>query len=92
MEKDSVFAFCWYDEAQWLRLKALYPDTLDDSYATWHRNAGRAMHELSLAGHRIKKVAFKLDEWLRWCAEQGIDPDAKSRSAYAAWKLQRRSK
>jgi hypothetical protein len=90
MNDDSSLAMCWYDATEWQRLKALDPASLDDSYETWHRNATRAVHELALAGHTIRKVAIKVDALLRWCAEHGVENNAESRAAYAAWKLQQR--
>jgi hypothetical protein len=88
--KELALAMCWYDESQWNILKELDPDTLDDSYDTWRANATRAMHELTQAGHNIKKVAIKIDAFLQWCDERGMDPNADSRTAYAIWKLKHR--
>jgi len=45
---------------------------------------------MTVAGHNIKKVSVKIDVFLRWCEECGVEPNAESRSAYAAWKLQQR--
>jgi hypothetical protein len=88
--KEPALAMCWYDEEQWNILKKLQPDALDDSYATWRRNANRALQQMTQAGHNIKKVAVKIDAFLHWCEERGVEPNGESRSAYAAWKLRRR--
>lgn len=61
-----VLAMCWYEEAQWNLLEELDPDALDDSYETWRTNATRALHEMSQAGHNIKKVSIKIDAFLQW--------------------------
>ncbi len=88
--KEAALAMCWYDEAQWNILKELIPDALDDSYETWRKTADRALQEMTQAGHNIKKVSVKIDVFLRWCEQRGVEPNGESRSAYAAWKLQRR--
>ncbi len=88
---EPALAMCWYDEEQWNILKKLQPDTLDDSFETWRRNANRALQEMIQAGHNIKKVSVKIDVFLRWCQERGVEPNGESRSAYAAWKIQHRN-
>ena len=89
---EPELAMCWYDESQWKILKDVTPETLDADYATWRQNASRALEQMTAAGHRVRKVAIKADALLRWCEARGVDPDADSRSAYAAWVLQRRHK
>jgi hypothetical protein len=89
-EANPVLAMCWYDETQWNILKQREPNALDATYETWRKNATRALQEMAAAGHKIQKVAIKIDAFLRWCDEHGVDPNAESRSAYAAWKLQHR--
>ncbi len=88
----SALAMCWYDEAQWNLLKELDPLALDDTYEIWRTNATRALHEMSQAGHNIKKVSVKIEAFLQWCDQKGVEPNAESRSAYAVWKLQHRDR
>jgi hypothetical protein len=87
----AVLAMCWYDEAQWKILKELDPDSIDESYEVWRKNATRALQELTATGHRINKVGVRIDGLLDWCDERGLEPNAESRSAYATWILQRRA-
>jgi hypothetical protein len=89
---EPALAMCWYDEVQWNILKQLQPDALDDTYETWRRDANRALQDMIQAGHNIRKVSLKIDVFLRWCEERDVTPDADSRAAYAAWKLQQRSR
>lgn len=89
---EPALAMCWYNEEQWNILKQLEPDALDDSFETWRKNANRALQEMTQAGHNIKKVSVKIDVFLRWCEERGVESNAESRSAYAAWKLQNRGR
>ena len=87
MSNEPALAMCWYDEAQWHILKALDPDALDDSYEAWRKNATRALHEMSQTDHKIGKVSIKIDAFLKWCEDCGVEPNAQSRSTYAAWKF-----
>ena len=89
-EEEVEFAFCWYDKTQWSLLKELEPETLDDSYEDWRRNANKAFQELTAAGHRLKKVALNADDYLRWCKENDTEISGESRSAYAVWLLKQR--
>jgi len=89
-ETPPALAMCWYDETQWNILKQREPDALDATYEAWRKNATRALQEMAGAGHKIQKVAIKIDAFLRWCDERGVEPNAESRSAYAAWKLRHR--
>lgn len=90
MSNKLALAMCWHDEDQWNILKAREPDALDDSYETWKGNATRALHELRQAGHNIQKIAIKIDQFDRWCEENGVEPNGEARSAYGAWKLRQR--
>jgi hypothetical protein len=90
MSDELALAMCWYDEKQWDRLKEMEPEALDDTYETWRKNATRALHELRQAGHNIQKVSIKIDDFLGWCEDNGVESNAESRSAYAAWKLKQK--
>lgn len=81
---DDTLAMCWYDQTQWNILKELAPDALDASYAVWRQNATRALQEMIQAGHKIQKIAIKIDAFLQWSESQDIKPNAEARSAYAA--------
>jgi hypothetical protein len=89
-DSKTAQAMCWYDEAQWSILKELDPDSIDESYESWRRNATRALYELAANGYNINKVGVKIDYLLDWCEERGLEPNAESRAAYAAWILQHR--
>lgn len=78
---------CWFDEEQWLLLKALDPDGTDDSYQEWRKQASSAFSDLRAAGHDIVKVSVKINELMTWCKEHGREPDSSSRSEFAAYKL-----
>jgi hypothetical protein len=89
-EPRSALAMCWYVESQWKILKELAPDTLDADYETWRKNASRVLQQMTAVDHKVQKVAIKIDAFLRWCDERGVDPNTDLRSAYAVWVLQRR--
>lgn len=90
MKDQPAMAMCWYDEEQWGILKAREPEVLDDTYEEWRRNATSALHELRQAGHNIRKITIKIDQFDRWCAENSVRPDAEARAAYVTWKLSQR--
>ena len=91
-DKSLVLGFCWYDRTQWEQLKAAVPDTMDDSYAQWRRNAARAFNKLRRDGHNIKKVNINVSAFLEWCKTRDLEPDSDGRTQYVAWVLRQRDK
>lgn len=91
-EDDTIFTLCWFDEDQWKLLAEVDPTGVDDSYSQWRKNANKAFTELKENGLKAQKVSIKISKLLEWCHQRGIEPNSKSRSEYAAFLAQERSK
>lgn len=86
-DQKFVLVFAWYSEQEWEKLKSVVddPDTLDDTYSDWRKQANSAIAEIRNTGQEITKISIKIDELLAWCAERGLKPDSEARSGYAAY-------
>ncbi|MDH5183047.1 MAG: hypothetical protein OEX12_04080 [Gammaproteobacteria bacterium] len=90
-ENDIEFAFCWFDKDQWQLLEKIDPEGVDDSYEEWRKNANSAISEFEKRGQKIIKVSIKISALQNWCQENGLQPNSKSRSQFAAMLAQIRN-
>lgn len=81
-----VMAIAWYSKQEWEKLKSVVddPSSLDDTYSDWRKQANSALADIRNGGQEVMKISVKIDDLLEWCAEQGLKPDGKARSQYAA--------
>ncbi|MCP8690050.1 hypothetical protein [Marinobacterium sedimentorum] len=86
-DENIEIGMCWFDEEQWNLLRELDPEGTDDTYEDWRKNANKAFYDIRASGHKIVKVAVKIDEFLAWCEEKNYEPVSFSRSEYASFKL-----
>jgi hypothetical protein len=84
-----AIAFAWYRPEQWHRIRDISSDAedMDDSYLEWLQLAEEKLNELQSSGLRVEKIEIDSEQLIRWCNEQGLDINGKSRSKYAAAKL-----
>ena len=85
-----VLGVTWYREADWPRVKALFPDAneLHDTYAEWLSSADDSVKELKRNGMDAKAVLIDIDAFVVWCLAHGHKLDAKARAEYTTEKLQ----
>ena len=83
----------WFQPEEWQKLKDAVddPTTLDDSYEYWKKGAEQAISDFRENGQIVKKVSVKIDKLLTWCNIQGLKPDGKARSQYAAYLVQQKA-
>jgi hypothetical protein len=91
-EQKSIYAMTWFQPDEWLKLKEVVddPSSLDDSYLDWKVNAEVAIREIRESGQQVRKISIKVNKLLDWCQENGVRPDGKARSEYAAYLAQER--
>ena len=81
-KNSPVLLFCWFDKAEWTKLRKLSPDGLDDSYESWHKDARRSFAEIKSQGHNVSKAPIRIDAFKKWCDANGRDYSSASRSQY----------
>jgi len=86
---DMVVGVAWYREADWPRVKELFPDAdeLHDSYAEWLKSAEDSVKHIKRSGVAAEPFIIDIDNFLGWCLVKGRQRDAKARSEYVAEKL-----
>jgi hypothetical protein len=84
-----VLGVAWYREADWSRIKELFPDAdqLHDSYAEWLKSAEESVKRLTDPGLTVERFVINIDDFLGWCLIHGRPRDAKARSEYVAEKV-----
>src|SRR5262249_28046244 len=88
----GVVGVAWYREADWPRIKELFPDAdqLHDSYAEWLKFAEDSVRRLSRSGVTVEPFVIDIDDFLGWCLVHDCPRDAKARTAYVVEKLGRK--
>ena len=84
-----VLGVAWYREADWPRIKELFPDAdeLHDTHAEWVKSAEASLKRLTRPGVTVEPYTIDLDDFLGWCTVHGCECDAKARTAYVVEKL-----
>lgn len=92
-QNNVVYSFAWYQRDDWQLLKESVedPDTLDDSYEEWRKNANKTISDFKSSGQQVVKISVNVAELLDWCRNKGVAPNGKARSEYAAYLAQKRS-
>jgi hypothetical protein len=87
-----VLGVAWYREADWPRIKALFPDAdeLHETYAEWVRSAEASLKQLTRPGVTVEPYTIDIDDFLGWCLIHERPRDAKARSEYVVEKLGRK--
>ena len=85
----SVVGVAWYREADWPRIKELFPDAdkLHDTYAEWLKFAEESVKRLSRSGVIVEPFIIDIDDFLGWCLVHSRPRDAKARTEYVVEKL-----
>jgi hypothetical protein len=87
-----VLGVAWYREADWPRIKELFPDAdeLHDTYAEWLKSAEESVKRLSRSGMTVEPFTIDIDDFLGWCLVHGRSRDAQARTEYIVEKLNRK--
>jgi hypothetical protein len=67
-----------------LKSTASDPETLEDTYEEWVRNATKAIKRMKKRGVELFKVDFDVIQFNQWCRANRKTPDGESRSVYVA--------
>jgi len=88
----GVVGVAWYREADWPRIKALFPDAdkLHDSYAEWLQFAEDSVRRLRRSVVTVEPFTIDIDDFLGWCLAHDCPRDAKARTEYVVEKLGRK--
>jgi hypothetical protein len=70
-----VLGVAWYREADWPRIKELFPDAADlhDTYAEWLKDAEASVKRLTRPGATVEPVMVNIDDFLGWCMVHGLN-------------------
>jgi hypothetical protein len=82
-----MIAVPWYETADdYNQMLSLADDlaALFKHYQDWYHEATRLTDNLSRSGYQVLKVPYRVREWAKWCADQGISKDENSRSEFVA--------
>jgi hypothetical protein len=81
----SVVGVPWYRKGDYLRLRALFADgeRLHETYAEWLATARTTETHLVGQGHRVIRVEIEPEQFVAWCSDHDVVPDAKARIRYA---------
>jgi hypothetical protein len=89
-----VTGVAWYRPEQWQRLREVSVDVekLEATHAEWLAVATKAISDLERRGISVIKVDVDVEELLSWCRHCSLPLDGKSRSTFAAHKLEQTNK
>ena len=84
-----VLGVAWYREADWARIKALFPDAdeLHGTHAEWLKSAKESVERLNRPDVIVEPFIIDIDDFLGWCTFHSLPRDAKARSEYGGAKL-----
>ena len=82
-------AIAWYTREEWdaVRREASDAEVFDANFDEWQANATRVLDQLREQGVPVQRVFVGAAELRTWCDQQGLPPNSKARSSYAAEKL-----
>lgn len=87
--RQAQLAVAWFPADQYERALEIWPRFADDyergSYASYCARLELMMRDLRAEGAtRLAPTPIEIDDYIRWCGAQGLDPeDSNSRAGYA---------
>jgi len=90
MASSAKVCVAWFEADHWERLRDVSNDSssLESTYEEWLSNIEKTIQEMNSGGLVIHKVPIEVNELVDWCETKDIQVDSKSRSEYAAYKLE----
>lgn len=76
----------WFREEDYPRILEIMTDAhvLPPTYQVWREKAERQERTAKASGVIVIRAVIEPDEFLAWCAREGLNVDAKARTAFAA--------
>ena len=76
----------WYSREDYPRIRAMMTDrhNLASTYEAWLASAENNETVGQQARLLIARIMIEPDAFASWCEEQGLEPDGKARTTYAA--------
>lgn len=86
MDQIKIFGIPWYRQKDWKKLRRIFKDAdlLDDSFESWLKKAQRLFQETERSGAFVVKAYIDPTDFPKWCAQRGLDVDARARADFAA--------
>ena len=74
-----------YTEDQYdaVRAACVDGDGLPDTFALWAQYSLASDHRMNKLGRNVVRINLDLEPFRAWCAERGLELNAKARQAYA---------
>jgi hypothetical protein len=81
----ACIAIAWFEEEEWLKLKATADDKdkLDESYEKWLAGAKKLERMLHDQGQHAHRILIEVDTLTRWCAARKRPLDGEARADFA---------
>ena len=81
----KIFGIPWYRKKDWKKLRRVFQDAhlLDDRWDEWLEKAERIFQERKRSGAFVVKVYIDPTDFPEWCAQRGLDIDARARMDFA---------
>jgi hypothetical protein len=85
-------ALCWYSRSRYSDILSIMADKerLPPSFDEWRNDAMRLEGQVE-GRYDVRRVPLNPDEFLEWCREASVSPDAFARDRYANERASRSS-
>jgi hypothetical protein len=85
MVQIAAAGISWFNEKDYARILQIMVDAhvLPPTYAAWREKAESTERTAKARGLRVFRAIIDPDQFLVWCAREGLDVDAKARTAFA---------
>jgi hypothetical protein len=81
----TIVGMCWYTREDFPRIREIMTDddNLHDTFDEWQAAAELGERNLQSQGHRVVRTVVKPNEFLAWCRERNLQPNARGRTEFA---------
>lgn len=82
----QLISIGWYEQDDYEAIKRLMTDSekLPGTYEQWLAGATKGMEHAQATGQVAIKAKIHSVEFGRWCAERGLEPNAKARMEFGS--------
>ncbi|MBW7966771.1 hypothetical protein [Bradyrhizobium sp. BR 10261] len=86
MGKVAAVGISWFNREDYPRILEIMVDAyvLPPTYERWREMAESQERRAKASGLAVVRAVIKPEEFVAWCAKEGLDVDAKARTAFAA--------
>lgn len=84
--KIAAAGIIWFNREDYPRILEIMKDAhvLPPTYELWREKAENDERRAQAAGLRVVRAVIDPQKFIAWCATNGLDIDAKARTAFAA--------